>query len=217
MIPSLYKEYQRWSAKGSVYIISDTHFDDEDCKLMDPYWPSAEEQVLRIQKLVHKDDTLIHLGDVGKPDYMARIPGRKVLIMGNHDQSRTKFEPYFDEIYEGPLWIGPKILLSHEPVVCSPRIGDLHAGEPIVMNLHGHCHGVKFDLFVGYRNFCSDVIEYTPVSLGKLIKQGLLSEISDIHRHTIDRVTAKCTRAYFEGQMTLEDWINECKESKEAN
>lgn len=38
MIKSLYPQFQRWSATGSVYIISDTHFDDVDCKLMDSEW-----------------------------------------------------------------------------------------------------------------------------------------------------------------------------------
>ena len=34
MIPTLYEKFKPWSEKGSVYIISDTHFDDSDCKLM---------------------------------------------------------------------------------------------------------------------------------------------------------------------------------------
>lgn len=30
MIDTLYDKFKPWSAKGSVYIISDTHFEDED-------------------------------------------------------------------------------------------------------------------------------------------------------------------------------------------
>ena len=30
MIETLYKPFQKWSEKGSVYLISDTHFDDID-------------------------------------------------------------------------------------------------------------------------------------------------------------------------------------------
>lgn len=32
MIASLYQVFRHWSDNGSVYIISDTHFDDSDCK-----------------------------------------------------------------------------------------------------------------------------------------------------------------------------------------
>ena len=34
MLPQLYKCFQHWSAGGSVYIYSDPHFEDSDCKIM---------------------------------------------------------------------------------------------------------------------------------------------------------------------------------------
>ena len=34
MIPTLYEPFRHWADAGSVYILSDTHFDDKDCKLM---------------------------------------------------------------------------------------------------------------------------------------------------------------------------------------
>ena len=207
MIPSLYPIYaERWSSNGSVYIISDTHFGDTDCKIMNPDWITPEEQIARIRKFVHRYDTLIHLGDVGNPNYMARIPGHKVLIMGNHDQSIRGLGLYFHEVYAGPLWIGPKILLSHEPVSITPKGCEYNEGLPVAMNLHGHCHGQPTDKYIGYKNFAADVIDYTPLSLGKLIKDGLLSCVVDIHRHTIDRATARSEDGY--RQMTLEEWVN---------
>ena len=45
MISSLYDKFKPWSATGSVYIISDTHFDDSDCKLMDPNWITPQEHM----------------------------------------------------------------------------------------------------------------------------------------------------------------------------
>ena len=92
MIDTLYDKFKPWSAKGSIYIISDTHFEDADCKLMDKNWISPQEHIDNIKKYVHKNDTLIHLGDVGNPEWMAQIKAHKVLIMGNHDQSATKFK-----------------------------------------------------------------------------------------------------------------------------
>ena len=73
MIKTLYEKFQPWSSKGSVYIISDTHFDDFDCKLMDPGWIAPQEHVDIIKKKCHKNDTLIHLGDVGNPEYLKQI------------------------------------------------------------------------------------------------------------------------------------------------
>lgn len=35
MTKSLYAPFKFWSSKGTVWIYSDPHFDDNDCKLMD--------------------------------------------------------------------------------------------------------------------------------------------------------------------------------------
>ena len=99
MIKTLYEKFQPWSANGSVYLISDTHFEDDDCLLMDIHWIEPQEHIDRIKKIVHKNDTLIHLGDVGNPVWLKQIKAYKVLIMGNHDETATQFKPYFDEIY----------------------------------------------------------------------------------------------------------------------
>ena len=54
MITTLYEPFRHWSDGGSVYILSDTHFDDADCKLMDPGWITPEEQVDIINSLAGK-------------------------------------------------------------------------------------------------------------------------------------------------------------------
>ena len=51
MIKTLYNIFQRWSENGSVWIISDTHFDDSDCKLMDSRWISPEEHISILKKV----------------------------------------------------------------------------------------------------------------------------------------------------------------------
>lgn len=184
MINSLYPIFQHWSERGSVYIISDTHFEDSDCKLMDPNWITPEEQVNIINSIVHKNDTLIHLGDVGNPEWISKLKaGHKVLIMGNHDQSIQKFKPYFDEVYSGCLFISDKILLSHE-LVC---------GLPWCLNIHGHDHnGVEpYKEGCKHINLAANVCGYTPISLGKIIKEGVLSGIDSIHRQTINRATER--------------------------
>ena len=181
MINSLYPIFQHWSEKGSVYLISDTHFADSDCKFMDPEWITPEEQISILQKYIHKNDTLVHLGDVGNPEYLKNVKGYKVLIMGNHDQSITKFQPYFNEVYAGPLFISDKILLSHEPVF----------GLSWCLNIHGHDHNGMEAYHEGCKhiNLAANVCDYTPINLGKLIKDGILSNIDSIHRITIDKAS----------------------------
>ena len=160
-----------------MWLISDTHFDDFDCKYMDPNWPSPEEHIANIASHIGKFDTLIHLGDVGDPTYMDRVRCRKVLITGNHDKGTAVYEPYFDEIYTGPLFIGEKILLSHEPVF----------GLPWCRNIHGHNHdGVITDGC--HINLAANVVGYKPLSLGRLIQYGALSGFGGIHRDTVDRI-----------------------------
>lgn len=175
MIKTLYPIFRHWSDKGSVYIISDTHFEDEDCKLMDPNWITPEEQVAILKKYVTKNDTLIHLGDVGNPTWMNQIKGYKVLITGNHDRGVQFYEPYFDEIYNGPLFIADKIVLSHEPLNLN-----------FALNIHGHDHSLLWKTDKYRVNCACNVVNYTPINLRQIIEMGRLKDISSIHRLTID-------------------------------
>ena len=73
MIYTLYEPFRHWSEGGSIYILSDLHFDDFDCRLMDPTWITPQEQIDIINKTVMKNDTFICLGDVGCADYVREI------------------------------------------------------------------------------------------------------------------------------------------------
>ena len=177
MIRSLYPQFQRWSDKGSIYIVSDTHFEDRDCKLMDPKWISPREHIERLS-FITKNDTLIHLGDVGNPKYLDELKCYKVLITGNHDVL-SKLKGHFDEVYTGPLFIADRILLSHEPI---------SGLEDICVNIHGHNHsGRVFNKT--HINAASNLVDYCALDLGLCIKRGILSEVENYHRKTIDKAT----------------------------
>ena len=235
MISCLYDCFKHMSKTGSVYIYSDPHFGDaEHFKLLKankkvPEGISSVEdldelQIKNINEVVHKNDTLICLGDIGDINYIKRLKaGYKVLITGNHDRgaeyyrrtytvkdiclhldpiyymtsytreeaekNRSEFKcgtfiednKLFDEVYTGPLMISDKIILSHEPIVPCPRY---------LVNLHGHTHDRphRYDFNEHlYYNFCAEAIDYKPISLSKLIKEGLLSKVDDIHRVAVDR------------------------------
>lgn len=184
MIPTLYPCFRHWSEKGSVYLISDTHFDDNDCLIMDKHWITPNEHITKIAQKIHKNDTLIHLGDVGNVNYFKNAwkPGKRphmVLIMGNHDESAERFQEVFDEIYTGPLMIAEKLLLSHEPI----------ANCPWCYNIHGHNHD-KNDKNDNYHlNLASNVVDFNITNLQDIIKSGVLKSVKSLHRSTIDKAT----------------------------
>lgn len=186
MIETLYPQFRYWSARGGVFLISDTHFDDPDRPLMS-YSINEEEQINKIKQKVGKCDTLIHLGDVGNPEYLNELKCYKVLIMGNHDESVKKFQLYFDEIYSGPLWVAEKLILSHEPLDVYMR----NSQNPIAFNIHGHNHSgaIYSDSF--HFNIAQNVYGYNPVNLKVWIKVGYLRSIKGIHRETIDLASNK--------------------------
>lgn len=185
MIDCIYPSFKHWVEKGAIYLTGDPHFGDKDRKYMDPNWPTEEVQIQLLKKNIGKYDTLVILGDVGDPSYMSAIKARKILIKGNHDKGNSNYEKYFDEIYDGPLFISDKILLSHEPI-------DL----PFALNIHGHCHGGNFwsvnsQDIINRINLVADIRNYTPRNLKDFINQGCLKEIPSIHRLTIDAATNK--------------------------
>ena len=183
MIKTLYPTFRHWSERGGVYIISDTHFEDSDCKLMDENWITPEEHISNINRIVHKNDTLIHLGDVGNPEWMKKIKAYKVLITGNHDRGVSYYEEYFDEIYDGPLFVANKLLLSHEPVFLE-----------FAFNIHGHDHNKMAKRDGMHLNCASNVVGYEPINLANVIKEGVLSGISSIHRLTIDYASGRINK-----------------------
>lgn len=185
MIKSLYPCFQHWSERGGVYLVSDTHFKDLDRKYMG-YYISDEDQWYFLNDTCHKNDTLIHLGDVGDLSYIKRLKCHKVLIMGNHDQSIEKMEEVFDEVYSGPLWISQKLILSHEPV----SLKEWYTESSVAFNIHGHCHnGPIISPF--HLNLAQNVYGYIPLNLNQFIKSGKLKTLNDIHRITIDNATIK--------------------------
>lgn len=179
-IAGLYKCFDHWHKQGTVWIYSDTHFDDEELAAGVRNRPSAEEQVKLINSKVGRKDTLILLGDVGNIEWAKKLRGYKILIAGNHDAGLSNYEDIFDEVYGGPLMIGEKLILSHEPV-----------SVPWAVNLHGHCHQGLFNPDIYHYNFCSDVIGYTPINLNQFMKTGPTAHIDSIHRQTIDKATTR--------------------------
>lgn len=86
----------------------------------------------------------------------------------------------FDEVYEGPLMIAEKLILSHEPV-----------DVPWAFNIHGHVHDRKHKNDKMHFNVCCDVINYLPINFNQWMKQGHFAAVETIHRKTIDKATER--------------------------
>ena len=180
MIESLYAPFQKWTENGTLWIYSAPHFSDPEMVHLRKNYIGDDEQIARINSKVGRKDTIIFLGDIGDEEKIRKIRGYKVLIMGNHDKGATKYEELFDEVYSGPLFIGEKLLLSHEPIAL-----------PFAYNIHGHDHSNWDAGMKHHMNVCAEHIEYTPVNLTRLLKRGLLRKVETIPRATIDGATSR--------------------------
>jgi calcineurin-like phosphoesterase family protein len=119
---------------------------------------------------VKNGDTIINLGDVslrlGK-EYLAtviyRLPGYKILVMGNHDRKkpvRWWLDVGFNEVYLHPVVYEGKYILSHAVV-------DMFKGSGFI-NFHGHIHNLES----GISNCINVSVEktgYKPVLLEGLV------------------------------------------------
>lgn len=224
----LYPNFSHWYHGGTIFLFSDPHFCKSEQKVVDESWPDPDDLVKRINVHLSKNDTIIFLGDIGDVEYIKKIKGYKVLIMGNHDSGvsnyKKKYEVFydfgngmvnrkfivdtleeanelaeylkvehnkldkptiidnklFDEVYEGPLFISPKILLSHEPIKLDFGI-----------NIHGHCHSNKaYSVDIGNGNIrfniAADKTNFNKVRLDELCNLNL-AKIVDIHRIAINK------------------------------
>lgn len=204
MINQLYdifkeKWFNIWKVER-IFIYSDPHLKgkgvslDQDAVSMRKLfnYASDELQIANINRQVNKNDLFICLGDVGDQNQISKIKAkRKILIKGNHDVGNSNYTN-FDEIYEGPLFINDKILLSHEPIF-----------NDCWLNIHGHIHNqFELDKFKeeGRHFICvsANLHNYMPINLGDLFKHQRefkdfmsFSEIESIHRKTINRATER--------------------------
>ena len=97
----------------------------------------------------------------------------------------------FDEVYNGPLFISDKILLSHERIEL-----------PFALNIHGHhhtedhvnksVHTVDGKEYISYQINCSaDVIDFYPIRLDYIIENVPLKTITGIHDMCIESARSR--------------------------
>lgn len=123
-----------------TWLITDTHFNhDNIATYCDRPTNFTDLIISRWQEVVKPEDLIIHLGDViignrrKLKDIMTLLPGRKVLIRGNHDRQHGNgwwMENGFD--FSCDAMVYRSVWLTHEPST------SLASGCDI--NVHGHQH-----------------------------------------------------------------------------
>jgi calcineurin-like phosphoesterase family protein len=125
-----------------VYLTSDTHLNHANIATYCDRPTDFTERIIRNwQQTVQPDDLVIHLGDVfiGPVEGWRRIhpllPGRKILVRGNHDRQRSPtwwMENGFDAAVDGMVF--RNVWLTHQPATSRAAGCDL--------NIHGHLHNI---------------------------------------------------------------------------
>ena len=134
---------------GNIWFTSDTHFGHENIiRYCNRPFRNAEEMnaelIRRWRATVPEDGTVFHLGDFAHGgsrlwnDILSALPGRKYLILGNHDMKclRQGYMGRFEHVAQ-QMTIrvgGQAIVLNHNPFLC---YGGSYRD---VWQLFGHVH-----------------------------------------------------------------------------
>ena len=138
-----------------IWLISDTHFNHKNILSFTQggqpvrEFDSVEQMNQCIMdnwsETVKPDDTIIHLGDVlfgeNKVVWMennfTKLPGKKRLVLGNHDNPKFLM-PFFKDIN---FWIDlPGHILTHMPLHPQTLGENKRWGGQDMINVHGHTH-----------------------------------------------------------------------------
>jgi calcineurin-like phosphoesterase family protein len=189
--------------RNSTWIWSDTHFGHRNI-IKFQQRPEGHETIMLSNwaERVHEEDTILHLGDVflgsrgntGRWTSILRyMPGRKYLILGNHDgYGREVYEEAGFTIIDPFIWKG--VTFTHRPItkafpghpeddVLGVRSANLLLDDWHT-NIHGHIHGNTLETNhhqddgdplpnKKYVNVCVEVLDLGPRQVGSLIHGGL--------------------------------------------
>ena len=154
-----------------VFVISDTHFGHANiikyCNR--PFRDTTEMDEAMIKnwnETVSNNDVVLHLGDfgLGSKEYIAsivkRLNGKKILIMGNHDNwsEQTYRDMGFHTVSKFPILYDKFYLCCHAPIELSDKLP--------FMVCYGHVHDSNiFQDTANAKCFCVERTGYRPVLL----------------------------------------------------
>ena len=150
-----------------IFVISDTHFYHEKIiKYCNRPFSSVEEMnktlIRNWNETVSGKDVVLHLGDFGLgekgkiAEIISTLNGKKILIMGNHDNWSESFyrEAGFHTVSRFPILYDGFYLMSHAPLILSETkpyfnfFGHIHNDSRYVDTATSKCVSVER---IGYR------------------------------------------------------------------
>ncbi|WP_432648257.1 metallophosphoesterase [Mitsuokella sp.] len=194
-----------------IYLITDTHLGHKNMIQSCNRPENFTNQILKnCQKMIGKDDLLIHLGDVAwYQEVMQRflkLPGRKILIRGNHDKKSTAhymqagFMLVVDEMTM--TLNGMKVLFSRAPVF----------GHSADINIHGHQHDLHYeDQFHRYWPLSLEHMGYKPVALDDEVLSTLRCWVDRKRNPNIHELMA--LRQNYLGKASARDYMGNIRAS----
>lgn len=156
-----------------IWLITDTHFNHEAMVQYCGRPTNHTELILKNWREAVRDcDLTIHLGDViiGRDSEMEEmirsVSGKKVLVLGNHDQKKPRWymERGFDFACDS-FRLG-EVFFSHMPTLNMP--------DGCTVNIHGHFHNMnhhdhEFPKTAHCRLLAIEYTDYKPVLLDDFI------------------------------------------------
>ena len=170
------------SKVGITWVTSDWHIGHDMMRSKCDRPADFADRIIRNHReMIGERDMTINLGDLlfyGEAvdtvrdaihrDSPTRIPGRHVLVLGNHDIKRKSFyyRLGFDFVCEALVL--DRVLYTHHPA--RPPIG--------MLNVHGHWHLPRVELPKGYDRKRQILVsmeqsKYRPVNVSKLVGKAL--------------------------------------------
>lgn len=159
----------------NIYVISDTHFSHGNIiKYCNRPFSTIDEMnstmIENWNKTVRDQDIVYHLGDVyfgeGASSILPALKGRKRLILGNHDDGKSKvLQGAFQKISMWRMFPEFGLLLTHVPVHESTLAEN--PKRPKMRNVHGHIHDKPSPSNQHY-NVSVEQINYTPINIEEL-------------------------------------------------
>ncbi len=168
---------------AQTFVISDTHFNHANilefkdylgkpCREFDSVEHMNQAMMDNWVSVVGPQDTVIHCGDVlfghDKMVWMqnnfSKLPGKKRLVLGNHDNVKM-LSPFFKDIQ---LWIDmPGFIFTHTPLHES-TLAEAHRFKEPKINVHGHIH-TNPSPEGPYKCVSVEQINFTPVNIEELV------------------------------------------------
>ena len=153
----------------AIWVTSDFHFNHKNilntCRKFESIEEHNEYIIKQYNSVVGKDDLVYVLGDAAwnplkeSKALIERLHGRKILIIGNHDQgSIGAYKSIgFIDVINHPVYYSSKIILSHYPVQeCY--------NNPFCINVHGHLHQAVLTL-PNYFNCNIELHDFKPINM----------------------------------------------------